>query len=152
LRGAKRHTTSGSTGHRPSKTAFCPGSPVIRRPVIRLTDDVTLRFINNVTTHQLDGPTMDDDALIDFGDDTSWHTHGHEFEFADPRGHYISKDYLDLVAGIASGEILIAELWNKGNLKERWPIHKDYNDEFDYLEKDDEIRVRRIFPSKYHSA
>ncbi|MCB1782177.1 MAG: hypothetical protein KDJ34_19225, partial [Candidatus Competibacteraceae bacterium] len=30
---AKRRTTSGSTGHRPDKTTFCPGSPVIRRPV-----------------------------------------------------------------------------------------------------------------------
>ena len=119
---------------------------------VDLTGGVTLRFVNNVTTHFLDGPAVDDDALIDMGDETSWHTHGHEFQFADPRGHYISMDYLDLVAGIASGEILIAELWNKDNLKDRWLIHKDYNDEFDYLETDDEIRVRRVFPTKQRSA
>ena len=115
---------------------------------IRLADDITLRFANNVTTHFLDGTSVDDDTLIDLGDDSPWHTHGHEFEFVDPRGYYVSMDYLDLIAGIASGDILIAELWKKDNLKERWLIHKDYNDEFDYLEADDEIRVRRIFPDK----
>lgn len=115
---------------------------------IRLTDDVTLRFTNNVTTHFSNGPSVNDDTIIDLGDDTPWHTHGHEFQFNDPRGYYVSMDYLDLVAGIASGEILIAELWNKGDLKERWLIHKDYNDEFDYLEADSEIRVRRVFPCK----
>jgi hypothetical protein len=119
---------------------------------IRLADDITLRFQNNVTTHQLNGPVIDDDALIDLGDDTPWHTHGHEFQFADPRGYYVSMDYLDLIAGIASGKILIAELWTKDKLKERWLIHRDYNNEFDYLEIDDEIRVRRIFPSEQQTA
>ena len=84
---------------------------------ITLFDDVTLRFINNVTTHQLNGPVVDDDALIDLGDDSPWHTHGHEFQFSDPRGYYISIDYLDLVAKIATGEVLIAELWNRNRLK-----------------------------------
>ncbi len=119
---------------------------------IRLADDFSLRFVNNVTTHYPNGSTIENDALIDLGDATPWHTHGHEFEFSDPRGYYISMDYLGLVAGLASGEILIAELWNKDKLKDRWLIYKDYNDEFDYLENDDEVRVRRIFPSKHRTS
>lgn len=120
--------------------------------VIHLTDDIKLRFENNVTTHQFGRPSIEDDSLIDLGDDSDWHTRVQDFEFADPRGHYVSVHYLDLVAGIASGEILIAEMWNRNRLKERWPIHRDYNDEFDYLEKDDEVRVRRVFPSKQMTA
>jgi len=120
--------------------------------VIHLTDDIKLRFENNITTHQSNGSVIEDDSLVDLGDDSDWHTHVHDFEFVDPRGHYVSMHYLDLIVGIASGEILIAELWNKDRLKERWPIHRDYNNEFDYLEKDDEIRVRRIFPSKQQTA
>ena len=65
--------------------------------VIHLIDDITLRFENNIITHQSDGTVVNDDSLIDLGDDGEWHTHVHDFEFTDPRGYYVSIHYLDVI-------------------------------------------------------
>lgn len=115
---------------------------------IYLDEGITLHFRNNVTTYQLNGPAISDDSFIDLGDDNPWHTHSQEFEFTDHKGVGVSMHYLDVLAGIASGDVLIGELRNRGKLKERWLFHKQYNDEFSYMEEGDEIRVRRISPSK----
>ena len=115
---------------------------------IYLDEDITLHFRNNVTTYQLNGPAITDDSLIDLGDDNPWHTHCQDFEFTDHDGVGVSMHYLDVLAEIASGDVLNGKLRNKGKLKERRLFHKQYNDVFSSLEEGDEISVRRIFPSK----
>lgn len=104
--------------------------------VIKLAADVDLYFINS---------RNEQDCLITLGE--GWHTHNHDFYFCGPHGDNVSIHYLDVIVGIAEGEILIRELWNCEKLKDRWLFHRDYNREFDYLAEGDEIRVRRTFTS-----
>jgi len=84
---------------------------------------------------------LDNDCLIEF-EGTPWHTHD-EFMFSDRHGYYVEMDYLDVLAGLKDGQVLICELHKIGRLKDRWLIHRDYNDEFRYLENDEEIRIWR---------
>lgn len=62
---------------------------------IRVSGDVTLRFVNNDITHFLDDPEAKNDALIDVSDDTPLHPYGHEFQFSDSHGHYVFADYFE---------------------------------------------------------
>ena len=64
--------------------------------------------------------------------------------FSDARGYYKEMTYFDVIAGIPTGEILIAESWRNTQLEDRWLVHRDYIDEFRYLDEGDEIRIRRI--------
>lgn len=86
------------------------------------------------------------DCLITFEGNDKWHTHD-DFMFADHRGYYREMNYFDVVAGIPGGEILIAELWRNNQLDDRWLVHKDFVDEFRFLDKGEEIRIRRISPN-----
>src|SRR6478609_7142146 len=76
----------------------------------------------------------------------SWHTHG-DFIFADCRGYYTELSYLDVVAGLKDGVILVCERWRDGQLVDRWLIHRDFNSEFRYLDETEAIRVRRAVVS-----
>ncbi len=82
------------------------------------------------------------DCLITFDGNDKWHTHDEFLFYAN--GKQIERTYFDVIAGIPSGEILVAELWNNGQLEDRWLVHKDFVDEFQNMEKGDEIRIRRM--------
>jgi hypothetical protein len=82
-----------------------------------------------------------DDCIVGFLN-TPWHQHTN-FEFVDPRGIYVELDYLGVITGLADGEVLICERHVKSHLVDRWLIHRDYNDFFDYMEQDETIVVRR---------
>lgn len=95
----------------------------------------------------------DEHSLIGFDDEADlphprtafragWHCHG-DFGAADPRGRYVALDYLTVVSGLADGTVLVCERWRGAQLRRRSLIHRDYSDEFDYLEIGDEVRVRR---------
>jgi len=99
---------------------------------IELAEDCLLVFQN---------AERDEDCLVAF-DGTPWHTHD-VFMFADGRGYYTEMDYLDVVSGLKDGRILICELWMDGRLIDRWLIHRDFNDEFKYMDEKEEVRVRR---------
>ena len=103
---------------------------------IKLTADVHLYFINSED---------EKDCLITLGE--GWHTHNHDFEFSGPHGEYVSIHYLDVIVGISGGDILICEKWTRGELKDRWLFHRDYNHEFAWFYRDDEFRIRRAFPT-----
>ncbi len=105
---------------------------------IELENDVVLLIVNS---------EKEADCLITFEGNAKWHTHD-DFVFSDPRGYYKEMTYFDVVAGIPNGEILIAEVWRDNQLDDRWLAHKDYVDEFRFLEEGEEVRIRRISPTK----
>jgi hypothetical protein len=83
----------------------------------------------------------DEDCLVAF-DGTPWHTHD-VFVFVDGRGYYTEMDYLDVMSGLKDGRILVCERWLAGRLVDRWLIHREFNDEFKYMDAGEEIRVIR---------
>jgi hypothetical protein len=83
----------------------------------------------------------EEDCLIGFLD-TPWHTHDN-LMFTGARGHYIELDYLDLVVALREGRVLVCERFVDGRVADRWLIHRDYNDEFKYMEEGEQIVVRR---------
>ena len=87
-----------------------------------------------------------DDCLVGF-DGTPSHTHG-DFTFVDGRGHYVEMDYLDVIAGLADGRILVCERSKLGAIVDRWLIHRDYNNEFRHLAFGEQIRAWRPILSK----
>jgi len=99
---------------------------------IELRPGIVLRFQN---------AERDEDCLVEFPG-TPWHTHD-EFMFADGRGYYVELDYLDVLTGLTDGRVLICELRKNGQIMDRSLIHRDYNDEFKYMEEDEEIVVFR---------
>lgn len=84
---------------------------------------------------------QDKDCLVAFSG-TSWHAHD-DLMFTDGCGNYVELNYLDIVAGLKDGQILVCEQWQRGAVIDRWLIHRDYNDEFKYMEEGEELRVRR---------
>jgi len=98
---------------------------------IELQEGVALLFRN------LD---EEDDCVMGFVG-TSWHTHG-GLMCSDRHGSYVELGYLDIVAGLANGTVLICELWARSKLSDRWLVHKDYVDEFKYLQPGEEVRIR----------
>jgi hypothetical protein len=99
---------------------------------IELGEDCVLVFQN---------AKRDEDCLVAF-DGTPWHTHD-VFVFVDGRGYYTEMDYLDVVSGLKDGRILVCERWLGGRLVDRELIHRDFNDEFKYMDEKEEVRVRR---------
>jgi len=80
-----------------------------------------------------------DDCLIGFKG-TPWHIHD-DITFEMSQGRFIIMPYIDLITEIKRGVVLICELRNKGDLKDRYLVHKDYVDEFKYMEPGDELRI-----------
>ena len=83
----------------------------------------------------------EDDCLIGFLGTPS-HTHDNPM-FVDARGNYVELDYLNLLTGLKEGRVLVREREVKGKIVDRWLVHREYNDEFKYLEEDERIIVRR---------
>ncbi len=84
---------------------------------------------------------IEGDCLLGFSD-TPWHTHG-DLIFVDPRGHYVELESLDLLSGLVSGLVLVCEREVEGKIADRWLIHREYNDEFKYLEVGERVIARR---------
>ncbi|MEO0479365.1 MAG: hypothetical protein AAF196_07790 [Planctomycetota bacterium] len=103
---------------------------------ISLEEDVVLRFEN------LDGS---DDCMVSFAG-SNWHAHG-DLGFCDHRGYNVDLDYLSVITGISDGTILVCEQWKRGALADRWLVHREYVDEFRFLEDGEEIRIRPVVPS-----
>jgi len=100
---------------------------------IELGDDCVLFFQNT---------EGEDDCMVGFHGTTPWHSHG-DFIFADCRGYFAELSYLDVISGLKEGIILICERWIDDRLLDRWLIHRDFNNEFKYMDEREEVRVRR---------
>jgi hypothetical protein len=83
----------------------------------------------------------EEDCLVGFLD-TPWHVHD-KFVFAD-RGSYVELDYLDVLAGLKAGQVLVCEQKIDGQTSDRWLIHSQHNDEFEFLEERERITIRRV--------
>lgn len=100
---------------------------------IDLGEGAILMFVN---------AEQDVDCLVGFLE-TPWHFHGEALIFADPRGHYVELDQTDLIAGLVSVEVLICTRLPRGAVADRWLMHREYNDEFDSLEHNGSLLIRR---------
>lgn len=103
-----------------------------RRVEIDLGRDAVLCFQN---------AEREEDCLIGFLG-TPWHTHDN-LMFVDARGNYVKLDYLNLLTGLTEGRVLVCERAMEGRTVDRWLIHREYNDEFKYLEEGEQVIVRR---------
>lgn len=112
---------------------------------VHLGDGITLLFQNVATEYTGEGgatATNEDDNLIGF-EGAQWHTHD-GLMCSDRHGFYVELSYLDVVSGLADGTVLICEQWLHGELADRWLVHREFVDEFRYLQNGEEIRIRSV--------
>ena len=95
-----------------------------------LGGDAVLCFVNSKD---------EKDCLIGFKG-TPWHAHD-DFVFTDDRGYVTQLNYLDVLTGLKEGKVLVCELWHSGSLSDPWLVHCEFNDELNYMQEGDEIRV-----------
>lgn len=100
---------------------------------IELENGVALVFVN---------AEREEDSLVGF-EDGEWHYHD-DLMCSDRHGFHIELGYLDVLTGLADGSVLLCEEWVRGALRERSLVHRDYVDEFRYMEEGEEIRIRRV--------
>ena len=94
--------------------------------------DVVLTFVN---------AQQDADCLT--GSNTAaCHFHGDSILFVDSHGYYIELTYLEVVAVLISGDVLVREQWINGQLRLRSLVHRIYNGETWFMEAGEEIRLR----------
>jgi hypothetical protein len=55
----------------------------------------------------------------------------------------LEMNCLDAIQGLLDGTVLICDRLMDGNLVDRWLVHSKYNDELDYLQPNEELRIRR---------
>jgi len=90
----------------------------------------------------LQNSETDQDCLLGF-EGTPWHTHD-DLMFSDSHGNFVEMSYLEMLACLADGRLLVCELWKNEAVNDRWLIHRDCNDEFKHMEPGEEIRVFRV--------
>jgi len=100
---------------------------------IELEKGVALVFVN---------AEREEDSLVGF-DGGEWHYHD-DLMCSDRHGFHIELGYLDVLTGLADGSVLLCEEWVHGALRERLLVHRDYVDEFRYMQEGEEIRIRRV--------
>jgi hypothetical protein len=103
---------------------------------VALEPGATLRFENYASEE--DGSA---ESVVGF-EGTPSHSHGDMSFYA--RGQQVELNSLDLLSGAIDGTVLICERWKDEKLADRWLVHKDFVDEFNYIEPGEEIRVRRV--------
>lgn len=99
---------------------------------VTLEPGVTLLFQN----------APNDDSLVGF-EGTGWHAQD-GLTCSDRHGSYVELSYLELVSGLAGGTVLVCELWLRGELADRWLVHRDFVDECRFLQDGEEIRIRPV--------
>ena len=100
---------------------------------IELDEGVVLTFVN---------AEREEDSFVGF-EGGEWHYHD-DLQCSDRHGVHVELGYLDVLTGLADGSVLICEQWVHGELRERSLVHRDYVDEFRYMQEGEEIRIRRV--------
>jgi len=100
---------------------------------IALLEGVTLEFHNWRDA---------EDTMVGFSGG-QWHSHGN-LQLMTGDKTYVELDELDILDGIKSGWLLIAERYLNGNLKDRWLAHKDEKVDVACIEPGEEVRIRRL--------
>ena len=104
---------------------------------IELEEGVILVFVN---------AEREEDSLVGF-EGGEWHYHD-DFMCSDRHGFHIKLGYLDVLTGLADGSVLLCEQWIHGVRGERSLVHRDYVDEFLYMQNGEEIRIRSVSSPK----
>ena len=83
-------------------------------------------------------------SLVGF-EGTPWHAHD-LVQFSTGASHSIELDELEILIGLAIGELLIVTEYSRGQLRDRWISHKDDPLEFRDLDQGDEVRILCLAP------
>jgi hypothetical protein len=73
---------------------------------------------------------------------TSWHSHGKLMLMRDEAA-YAELDELDILQGLKAGDLLILEQYLDHTLHDRWLAHKKDKIDVQYIQANEEIRIRR---------
>ena len=74
---------------------------------------------------------------------TSWHSHG-KLTLMLNETAYTELDELDILQGLKAGDLLILEQYRDQTLHERWLAHKKEKIDVQYIQANEEIRIRRV--------
>lgn len=81
-------------------------------------------------------------TLIGF-EGTPWHDHG-EVLFDTKPGHYTRLDELDVLIGLASGDLVVVTRLSGSGVLDRWLQHKDAPLALEYMDPGEELRILRL--------
>ena len=82
----------------------------------------------------------EDDCLIGFLGVPN-HFHG-DASFMGTNGYYIDVPYIDIISGIANGEILVCERWLGSEVQDRGLIHAEYCGGFSYMDPNETFVIK----------
>lgn len=100
---------------------------------VMLPDAAVLAFYNLVD---------EDDTLVGF-ENTPWHAHGIVLFMTGPNT-CVECDELDILIGLASGDLVVVTRYRRGVLEDRWIAHKDEPLELNDMEPGEELRASRL--------
>lgn len=85
---------------------------------------------------------QEQDTLIGF-EGTPWHSHGTVL-FQTGQDTYVECDELDILIGLASGDLVILTEYTNGALRDRWLAHHLESFNVKHMQPGDEIRILRL--------
>jgi hypothetical protein len=88
------------------------------------------------------------DTLVGF-DGTPWHSHGTVL-FMTGKETSVECDELDLLIGLASGDLVVVTEYVNGVLRDRWLAHHLEPFDVKYMRRGEEVRICRL-PQKTES-
>jgi len=78
--------------------------------------------------------------------DSAWHSHGDLMLMTGP-DTCVELDPIGVLAGLKSGELLIATQYVGGKIKDRWIFHRKEEQDFQYMEPSESICVQKADPA-----
>ncbi len=81
------------------------------------------------------------DTLVGFVG-TPWHAHGVMTFSTDDS--YVELDELELLLGLAVGDVLVVSLYVEGDMRDRWLCHRQEHFSLEHMVPGEELRVFRL--------
>ncbi len=101
--------------------------------------EITLEKGTTICFHNAEN---ENDSLIVFIGGL-WHCHD-DLIFSDINGFYTELNYIDFLSEIINGNILICSRYVDGKIIDIYPLHKDYFNEFKYMQSGEELRIKKL--------
>lgn len=83
--------------------------------------------------------------------DSAWHSHG-ELMLMNGPDTYVELGPVEVLAGLKTGELLIAIRYMDGEFRDRWIFHRLEKQDFQYFETGESIRIQRADPVGAHNT
>ncbi len=106
---------------------------------VRLTPDTVICFLNLIGEEHVEG----DHTLVGF-EGTPWHTHG-TLEFLEGTAAAVACDELEVLVGLATGELVVVSRYRHGALDDRWLEHTREPLALEHMAPGEELRVMRLW-------